>query len=55
MKVNIHYLKTAAARELSLHALLFKNRIDKISSKNGDSLLKMEYTLEFYRRKNTKV
>ena len=30
MKVDIHNLKKAVARELSLHALLFKNTINNI-------------------------
>ena len=43
MKVDIHNFKIAVARELSLHALLFKNTTDlKISSKNGDSLFEIE-------------
>ena len=38
MKVDIHNLKIAVARELSLHTLLFKNTIDlKYCQKNVDS------------------
>ena len=38
MKVDIHNLNIALARELSLHAFFFKNKLIKISSKNGDSV-----------------
>ena len=45
MKVDIHNLKIAVARKLSLHTFLFKNTKKlKISSKNGDSLFEIEYT-----------
>ena len=42
MIVDIHNLKKAVARELSLHTLLFKMQLIKVSSKNGDCLSEIE-------------
>ena len=44
MKVDIHNLKKAVARELSLYALLFKNTIDKKYRQKMETLCSKQNT-----------